>query len=187
MPHRLWLTAALAMLVHQAGAQAPALPSREQTLDRLLGMLKVAPDEPTAGAVERSIQSQWINQATPATKLLLMHGFGQLDENQPVEALDDFNAALDLQPDLQQGWQGRAMARARMGDPSGAIRDIAEVLKREPRQYAALQELSRIAEQQGDWKGAYDAWTHALEMDPKTPGGADRLKELKLKVFGQET
>ncbi len=165
----------------------PAQPTREATIDRLLGMLKVAPDEDTAGAVERSIQGQWVNQATPATKLLLLHGLTALGENQPADALDDFDAALDLQPDLQEGWLGRAKARAQMGDPAGATRDIAEVMKREPRQFEALEDLSHIAEQRGDYKGALEAWTRAMDLDPKTPGGADRLKELKLKVFGQNT
>ncbi len=178
---------ALLLLATAAAAQAPAQPSREATLDRLLGMLKVAPDEQSAGAVERSIQGQWIAQATPATKLLLQHGFTQLNENQPSDALDDFDAALDLQPDLQEGWRGRGLARAQMGDPTGATRDFAEVMKREPRQFEALEDLSHIAEQRGDWKGALDAWTRALDLDPKTPGGADRLKDLKLKAFGQDT
>ncbi len=57
-------------------------------------------------------------------------------------------------------------------------------MKREPRQFRALQDLSGIAEQRGDWKGAYAAWTRALELDPKTPGGADRLKDLKRRAFG---
>ena len=177
----------VAVLAAPAAAQTPAQPTREQTVDRLLGMLKVAPDEQAAGAVERSIQSQWIGQATPATKLLLLHGFSQLAENQPGEAIDDFDAALDLQPELQEGWHGRAMARAQMGDAAGATRDLAEVLKREPRQFEALEDLSRVAEQRGDAKGAYDAWIRALELSPKTPGGADRLKELKVKAFGQNT
>lgn len=178
-------TLAFLLLAFPAAAQAPAQPSREATIDRLLSMLKVAPDEQTAAAVERSIQAQWIGQATPATKLLLMHGFSELTDNHPSDALDDFDAALDLQPELQEGWHGRAMARAQLGDPIGAVRDIAEVMKREPRQFQALQDLSRIAEQRADWKGAYEAWTRALELDPKAPGGADRLKELRTKAFGQ--
>ncbi|WP_158743393.1 M48 family metallopeptidase [Acidisphaera sp. L21] len=166
---------------------APLRPTPEQMLDRLFGMLKVAPDESTAEAVERSIQAQWLNQATPATKLLLMHGLKALNDNQPNEALDDFDAALDLQPDLQEGWHGRAGARAGLGDYAGAERDIAETMKREPRQFQALQDLSRIAEQRGDWKGAYSAWSRAMEMDPKTPGGEDRLKDLKRRAFGDTT
>ena len=183
-----WL-ALLLVLALPAAAQdrdAPARPSPAQTLDRLFGLLKVAPDETTAGAVESSIQGQWLAQATPATKLLLMHGFQELSSN-PGDALDDFDGALDLQPDLQEGWHGRAAARSRLGDYAGAERDIAEVMKREPRQFRALQDLSNIAEQRQDWKGAYDAWSHAMELDPKTSGGADRLKDLKRRAFGDST
>lgn len=189
------LAAAFLLLAIPAAAEtpapsagpAPARPTREETLDRLFGMLKVAPDETSAASVEGSIQGQWLAEATPATKLLLMHGFKGLTDNQPADALDDFDAALDLQPDLQEGWHGRAMARARMGDAAGATRDIQEVMRREPRQFAALEDLSRIAEGQGDWKGAYAAWSRAMELDPKTPGGVDRLKDLKRRAFGDST
>ena len=179
--------ALLVLLAAPAAAQAPPQPDRQATLDRLLGLLQVAPDETAAASVEGSIQGQWLAEATPATKLLLLHGFRELTENEANEALDDFDAALDLQPDLQEGWHGRAMARARLGDTAGAERDIEEVMKREPRQFAALQDLSRIAEQRGDWKGAYEAWSRAMQIDPKTQGGADRLKDLKRRAFGEAT
>ncbi len=185
---RPWLVIPL-LLASSVMAQerdATVRPNSAQTLDRLFGLLKVAPDETTASAVERSIQAQWLSEATPATKLLLLHGFQELS-TAPNEALDDFDAALDLQPDLQEGWHGRAGARARLGDYAGAERDIAETIKREPRQFRALQDLSNIAEQRGDWKGAYAAWERAMELDPKTEGGADRLKDLKRRAFGDST
>jgi tetratricopeptide (TPR) repeat protein len=161
--------------------------TRPQLLDRLFGMLKVAPDEHSAGAVEGAIQGQWVNAATPAVKLLLLRGMRELSEDHPQDALDDLDAALDLQPDLVEGWRGRALARARLGDTAGAEHDIAETIKREPREFEALQDLSHIAEQAGDWKGAYAAWSQVMDIDPMTPGGADRLKDLKRRAFGDET
>ena len=182
-----WLAGAAAAAEPAPSSPAPAQPSPTQTLDRLFGLLAVAPDEQSASAVEDAIQGQWIAEATPATKLLLLHGFRALTDNQPNEALDDFDASLDLQPDLAEGWHGRALARARLGDTAGAERDIEEVMRREPRQFAALQDLSRIAESAGDWKGAYAAWQQALALDPKAPGGADRLKDLHRRAFGDAT
>jgi hypothetical protein len=44
-----------------------------------------------------------------------------------------------------------------------------------------------IAESRKDWKGAYAAWQKLLEIDPKTPGGEDKLKDLHRRAFGEET
>ena len=180
--------AALLLMSAPAWAQSPA-PSetRAQLLDRLFSMLTVAPDENAAGSVESAIQSQWIAAATPAVKLLLLRGIRELNDDHAQDALDDFDAALDLQPDLIEGWRGRALARGRLGDIKGAEHDVEETVKREPRQFEALQDLSHLAEQAGDWKGAYAAWVRVMAIDPKTPGGADRLKDLKRRAFGDET
>ena len=187
------LSLGAALAAHGALAQPaqpnppPVRPSPAQTLDRLFGLLAVAPDDASASAVEEAIQGQWIAEATPATKLLLMHGFKALTESQPNDAFDDFNAALDLQPDLSEGWHGRALARARLGDTAGAERDIEHVIRLEPRQFAALEDLSHMAETAGDWQGALAAWQEALEIDPRAPGGAERLKELRRRAFGDPT
>lgn len=182
------LIAAAALVGGTAVAQpAPATPTPAQTLNRLFGLLAVAPDEQAAAAVEEAIQGQWIAEATPATKLLLMHGFKELTDSHPDEAMADFDASLDLQPDLPEGWHGRALARARLGDAAGAERDIEATMRLEPRQFAALEDLSHIAESAGDWKGAFAAWQQALLLDPKAPGGTDRLKDLRRRAFGDAT
>ena len=110
-----------------------------------------------------------------------------MTDNQPSEAFEDFDATLDMQPDLPEGWHGRALARARLGDTAGAERDIEEVMRLEPRQFAALEDLSHMAETAGDWNGALAAWQQALAIDPKAPSGADRLKELRRRAFGDPT
>ncbi len=67
------------------------------------------------------------------------------------------------------------------------MRDIEETLHREPRFFPAFRTLAGIAESRQDWKGAYAAWTKLLEIDPKTPGGAEKLKDLKRRAFGDVT
>jgi tetratricopeptide (TPR) repeat protein len=176
----------LVLLCSAAAAQTPR-ETPDQLMDRLFGMLKVAPDEEAAGQVETAIHNQWVAAATPAVKLLVLRGLREVADGQGQDALDDFDAALDLQPDLVEAWRGRAMARFRLGDTKGAEHDIEETVKRDPRQFEALQDLSHFAEQAGDWKGAYAAWSRLMEIDPMTPGGADRLKDLHRRAFGDET
>ncbi len=44
-----------------------------------------------------------------------------------------------------------------------------------------------LSEARKDWKGAYTAaWQKVLEIDPKTPGGNDRLKDLRRHALGEE-
>ena len=109
-----------------------------------------------------------------------------MSEGAPNDAVDSFDAALDLEPDLLDAWRGRAQGRLRLGDSAGAVRDIQEVLKREPRSFLAWQDLSRIAEARGDWQAALSAWQKLLEVDPRTPGGQDRLRDLRRKANGED-
>ena len=164
-----------------------AFPARadEPSLDQMLGALRVAPDEQTAGQLEKEIKARWQAAASPAVKLLLSRAMRELGENAPGDAVDSFDAALDLSPDLLEAWRGRALARAQMGDAAGAVRDLQEAVRREPRDFAAFQELSHIAESRGDLEGAILAWRKVLELDPKSPQGAGRMRTLQRLRLGQ--
>lgn len=164
---------------------AAGAPTSKAALDTMLGALRFAPNDAAAEALEAQIREAWTNQASPAVKLLLSRGQREMEESAAGEAVDSFDAALDLEPGLLEGWRGRAQARVRLGDPAGAVKDIQEVLRREPRHFAALQDLSRIAEGRGDWRGALAAWQKALELSPRTPGGRDRLKDLERRAQGE--
>lgn len=173
----------LALVATPAAAQTP---SRATQLDNLLAALKVAPNEPAAAALEAQILAVWAQAATAAVRLLLTRGAREMSENAPGDALDSFDAALDLEPDLLEGWRGRAEARRALGDYTGAVHDIEELLRREPRSFLAFQELSRIAQARGDWRGALAAWQKVLELSPQTPGGQTRLTDLKRRALGEE-
>ncbi|HYZ61027.1 MAG TPA: hypothetical protein VE650_01130 [Acetobacteraceae bacterium] len=166
-------------------AQAP--PSvQPKAIDNLLTALKAAPTEEAAAALETQIRTLWAEAATPAVRLLLSRGTRELSEGATDDALASFDAALDLSPDLLEGWRGRAQARRASGDYVGAVRDLEELLKREPRSFLAFQDLSRLAEARGDWRGALVAWRKVLELSPRTPGGQLRLRDLRRRALGEE-
>ncbi len=161
-------------------------PAVAQGTDGLAAALKAAPNEAAAAALEAQIREVWARAGSPAVRLLLTRGAREMSENAPGEALDSFDAALDLAPDLPDGWRGRAAARRSLGDYAGAVRDLQELLRREPNSFIAVQDLSRLAEARGDWKGALVAWQKLLELDPNTPGGQTRLHDLRRRALGEQ-
>jgi tetratricopeptide (TPR) repeat protein len=159
---------------------------RRAALDRLLGSLKSAPSEEIAGPLEQQIKELWLNAGTPAVTLLMSRGLREMKADAKQDAIEDFSAAITLDPSLAEAYHQRAIARFAAGDTPGAIADLQATLQREPRSFAAFQTLSAIAEARKDWKGAYEAWQKVLEIDPKTPGGQERLKDLRRRALGEE-
>lgn len=156
-------------------------------LDTLFNELRAASSEDDARELEKTTQQALLDRAGPSAKLLIARGLRDLQANAHADALEDFDAVVTLDPDLAEGWHQRAVARHETGDSAGAIADIAEALKREPRDFAALTTLSHVAQDRGDWKGAWHAWQRVLELDPMTPDGQRRLNELRRHAIGEET
>ena len=92
----------------------------------------------------------------------------------------------DLQ-DLPAEASDEARGAGPCGDSFQLRTWLEETLKREPRHFGAFETLSRIAENRKDWKSAYSAWQKVLEIDPKTPGGEQRLKDLRRRAMGEQT
>ena len=181
-----FLVLLLALLIAApALAQSPA--ERRAELDGMLGALKAAPSEQVAGTLEGRIRQAWMESGTPAATLLMNRGVRDLQKDSDDEAIGDFDAVLALEPDLADGWYHRALARFHAGDYRGALADLEETLKREPRYFPAFMSLSRIAESRDDFKGALAAWKKVLELSPNTPDGHDRLKLLEKKALGEES
>ena len=170
-----------------AGAQAQTTAEKRSSMDRMLDALKVAPDERSAAALETRLEQAWLRAGSPAVTLLMSRGLRSLEAGQNDEAVDSFSDAITLQPELSEAWHQRALARYHNGDVNGAIHDLEQTLQLEPRDFPAFRTLSQIAEAREDWKGAYAAWQKLMELDPKTPGGEERMRLLKRKAVGEDT
>jgi tetratricopeptide (TPR) repeat protein len=180
-----WLGVCFVGVCLAAHAQPAA--DKRAAADRLLEALQSAPDEQAAAAVESDLEQTWLRAGSPAVTLLLSRGLRSLQAGQDDEAEGSFSDAITLQPDVAEAWHQRALARYHAGDVNGAIHDLQETIKLEPRDFLAFRTLTDIAAAREDWKGAYAAWQKVLELDPKTPGGEDRLRLLKRKAFGEDT
>ena len=176
----------LILLAVPALAQ-PRPDQRRAELDALLTALKAAPNEQVAATLEARIREIWLNSGSPAATLLMGRGVRDMQNDAADDAVDDFDAVLALEPDLADAYNRRAVARFHLGDYPGALADIEEALKREPRDFVALKTLSHIAEARNDYKGALAAWQKVLELSPNTPDGEERLKDLEKKVLGEES
>ncbi|WP_207538219.1 tetratricopeptide repeat protein [Sabulicella rubraurantiaca] len=173
----------LLLLAAPAPAQAPPPAARE--LDRAFEALRAAPDAEGGQMAEAVIRQIWARQASPAVQLLLNRGIRNLRASQTEEALEDFDAAIILSPNLADAWHWRAQAHARAGDNRAAAADLREALRLEPRHFAALLSLSRLQETAGDAAGALRSQEAALEIHPRLPGGAERLRELRRQAEGE--
>jgi tetratricopeptide (TPR) repeat protein len=174
-----------ATLATPALAQTPA--ERAAALDHLLDALKTAPSAEVAAPLEQQIMSRLVQAGSPAVSLLMSRGARDMKASSNQEAIEDFSDAITLDPTVAEAYHQRALARFAAGDTQGAIADIEQTLKRQPRDFAALRTLSAIAESRKDWKGAYAAWQKLLQIDPMTPGGAEKLKDLQRRALGDET
>jgi tetratricopeptide (TPR) repeat protein len=178
---------ALACAALPGAARAQTPPDKRATATKLLDALKDAPSEAAALPLEMQLRQLWATEGTPAVTLLMSRGLRELQAGADDDAIEDFGDAITLDPTLAEAYRDRALARYHAGDTQGAIADLQATEQHEPRDFAAFETLSQIAEGHNDWKGAYAAWQKVMELDPKTPGGQDRLNELKRKAFGEET
>jgi tetratricopeptide (TPR) repeat protein len=181
-------SALLAILILSA---VPALAedraaSHKAQIDQLTTALKNAGNETESAVLEGHLRQLWLGAGTPAITLLMLRGLREL-KTSPSEAEADFDGVLTLDPDIAEAYDQRALARFKQGKFPDAIADLAETLKREPRNFMAYQHLAAIAEARQDWPGALAAWQKLMALDPKTPGGEEKLNQLRRRAQGENT
>ena len=177
----------LLLLLSTPGLAQTAAPSGASQLNQLLDALHAAPSPEIAQAIEAQLEEAWLNAGSPAVRLLMGRGLRELKASNYKDAVKAFSDAVTLDPNSAEGYRQLALSRYAAGDPRGAIEDLALAVQHEPRDFLAYKSLSQIAEQQQDWKGAYEAWQKVLTLDPNTPDAQERLKRLQVKALGQET
>ncbi len=59
-------------------------------------------------------------------------GTRDLDEGRPADAVREFTAAIELEPDLAEAWCERGKAKLELGDPAAALEDLEAGLRKRP-------------------------------------------------------
>ena len=158
------LTLALALAGANAyGEEAETPPSDIDKLYARLAQTRL-PDE--AQGIVAEIDALRQQSGSDAADLLMTRARKALEAADPALARQLFDALVAFDPDWSEGWGARAGVRFAGGDTRGATADLAEALKREPRDIEALAGLGAILMESGEPEMALKVYDRAQALAP---------------------
>lgn len=108
-----------------------------------------------------------------------MHAFALGDAE---AAMPDFDKAVALAPKFAPGFHGRGVLRLDANDVPGAVADLSEAARLDPKNVNTLYVLAQAHAAAGDAKSALDAATKAVALEEGVSGADLRLLKAKLHV-----
>jgi hypothetical protein len=136
-------------LPFEAPADAPLPPPGE------LRELPRPPDAPVPLAVAPATADQWLARAL------------QLEDRDPVAAIDAYRRSLRLRPECTEAWINLGRIFAESGDPKAAHDCFVGALDIDPDEATAYYNLGVIAQDAGEEETAIGHYRRALELDPR--------------------
>ena len=100
-------------------------------------------------------------------------------------AIDLFSKVIVEIPDFAEGWNKRATVRFLLGDFYGSLKDIEEVLKRQPRHFGAISGSGLIHIHNSNFLEAYKSYKKLIEIDPQNGDSKRFLPMLESKLYGE--
>ena len=168
----LGLALVLSTPVRAEPAAPPSAPAQDQPsdsakdLDKLYARLARTrfPDEATG--IVGEIAHLRMESGSDTAGLLLDRALkARAAANLPL-AMQLCDALVDVDPEWSEAWSQRATLRFQSGDLAGAMGDIAQTLKREPRDIGALAGLAALMLDHGDAEAALTVYDRALKLAP---------------------
>jgi tetratricopeptide (TPR) repeat protein len=168
-----------------AGAVEPVEAERtEQThRDRLFDQLKKARTEAEGRAIEHAIWEMWMAEApTPEIARTVKQAMDARESYDYERALKLLDGVVAAAPTYAEAWNQRAFIRFLREDFDGALEDVEQALKLEPRHFAALSGRALVLMRQGRMEAGQKALREAVEIHPwlkersmliPEPGGKD--------------
>ncbi|HVV95314.1 MAG TPA: tetratricopeptide repeat protein [Hyphomicrobiales bacterium] len=160
-------------------------PDQAQRLDMLYERLATTKRPALAERIAAMIEAMRLESGSDTVDLLTGRALDALKRKDSDAAIRLFDAVVAIAPDYVEGWNQRAMLYYAKGDFGRTMRDLHEVLRRDPRQWEAWGALGRILEDSGDDLHALAAYRRALAIYPALQGIATRAERLAARVDGR--
>jgi len=137
----------------QLALQFEAPPAAEPPAGELRELPR-APEAPGPAAVPPATADQWIQRAM------------QLEDHDPVTAIDAYRRSLRLRPDCTEAWINLGRLHAESGDANAAHECFRSAIELDPADATAYYNLGVIAQDAGKEADAIALYHRALELDP---------------------
>ncbi len=143
-------------------------------------------DDDTRESAEQAIWRIWARSGDESVDRLYAVGVHQMEEGELRQGIVTFTRIIEQKPEFAEAWNKRATIYFLKNDYGHAMADIAETLKREPRHFGAWAGLGMILRETGDKKRAYEAFKHALAINPQLDTVKKAFDDLKPEVEGRD-
>src|SRR4051794_36441499 len=153
--------------------------TRAQQLDQLFILLKAAPSDDAAKAVEKRISAIWMKSGSDTIDLLTKWADNAIDAKNYPLAIDYLDRITTLAPGYVEGWDKRANVYFMTEDYGRSLADLEHVLALEPRHFGALAGLGTIMHAIGQDGKALVAYKRALDLDPNLETVKDAISQLR--------
>ncbi|MBL8537689.1 MAG: tetratricopeptide repeat protein [Hyphomonadaceae bacterium] len=183
---RFGITLVTALMLVACGGREETRAPVDAELDALFVELQRAPDAASAGPLELAIAEHWSDSGSPTVNVLLERADAAATAGDAELANRFLDQASDLAPNFAETWNRRASLAYRAEDYAGAVAALQEVLKREPRQFAALSALGLIYEELGQERLALEAFRAALVIHPNYESALQGVRRLEPRVDGRD-
>jgi tetratricopeptide (TPR) repeat protein len=153
-------------------------------LDTLYGRLAKTRFSDEASGIVAEIGHLRLQSGSDTADLLISRALKARESDNWALALKLFDSVVGLYPDWSEAWSERATARFRSGDVSGAMADVAQTLKREPRDLGALAGLAAMMLDVGDADAALKVYDRALKLAPAYEPLKEARARAQTKLWG---
>jgi tetratricopeptide (TPR) repeat protein len=168
--------------------ETPSLDAAQRAagrLDKLFERLKEAESTTAAKIIAGEIETALERSGSATADLLYTRAKEAMAAKDFDLALDLFDYVTTLRPGWAEPYHRRAIIHFIRKDQDAAFRDVRETLAREPRHFHALAGLGGILRALGDNKGAFKAFSRALEIHPYFADLKESLEKMRPEVEGQ--